>query len=69
MFSYYNLLFFRANPRNFHFDDIGMAMLALFEILSFKGWLEIRDTIIMQQGVVRGIDILHFWLFVIGSLK
>ena len=25
------------NPRRFHFDHIGMAMLSLFEVLSFKG--------------------------------
>ena len=25
------------NPRRFHFDNIGRAMLALFEVLSFKG--------------------------------
>lgn len=27
-------------------------MLALFEILSFKGWLEIRDTLIARLGTV-----------------
>ena len=25
------------NPRRFHFDNIGRSMLALFEVLSFKG--------------------------------
>ncbi|KRZ77368.1 Sodium leak channel non-selective protein [Trichinella papuae] len=33
----------KANPRNFNFDHIGNAMLALFEILSFKGWTVMRD--------------------------
>ena len=27
------------NPRRFHFDNIGRSMLALFEVLSFKGRL------------------------------
>uniref|UniRef100_A0A915N2G0 Ion transport domain-containing protein n=1 Tax=Meloidogyne javanica TaxID=6303 RepID=A0A915N2G0_MELJA len=27
-----------TNPRNFNFDHIGNAMLALFETLSYKGW-------------------------------
>ena len=27
------------NPRRFHFDNIGAAMLALFEVLSYKGKL------------------------------
>ena len=31
-----------ANPRNFDFDTIGNAMLALFEVLSLEGWLEVR---------------------------
>ncbi|CAB4070472.1 NALCN [Lepeophtheirus salmonis] len=26
------------NPRRFNFDNIGTSMLALFEVLSFKGW-------------------------------
>ena len=29
------------NPRRFHFDNIGRSMLALFEVLSFKGKLKI----------------------------
>uniref|UniRef100_A0A915CHN7 Ion transport domain-containing protein n=1 Tax=Parascaris univalens TaxID=6257 RepID=A0A915CHN7_PARUN len=32
-----------TNPRNFNFDHIGNAMLALFETLSYKGWNVIRD--------------------------
>ncbi|OQV25787.1 Sodium leak channel non-selective protein [Hypsibius exemplaris] len=51
-----------ANPRNFNFDGIGMAMLALFETLSFKGWLEIRDTIIMQCGLAHSIYV-HVFVF------
>ncbi|XP_035712749.1 sodium leak channel non-selective protein isoform X2 [Folsomia candida] len=34
-----------SNPRRFDFDNIGNAMLALFETLSFKGWLDIRDVL------------------------
>ena len=29
------------NPRRFHFDNIGRSMLALFEVLSFKGNFEL----------------------------
>ena len=43
---------FRANPRNFNFDNIGNAMLALFEVLSLEGWLEVRDVIIERVGPV-----------------
>lgn len=43
---------FRANPRRFNFDSIGNAMLALFEVLSFKGWLDIRDVLIKTLGPV-----------------
>ena len=39
-------LLFRANPRNFDFDNIGNAMQALFEVLSLEGWVEVRDVII-----------------------
>ena len=42
----------RANPRRFNFDKIGNAMLALFEVLSFKGWLDIRDVLIKRLGPV-----------------
>jgi hypothetical protein len=44
--------FFRANPRNFNFDNIGNAMQALFEVLSLEGWLEVRDVIIERIGLV-----------------
>jgi hypothetical protein len=46
---------FRANPHNFNFDYIGSAMLALFEVLSLEGWLEIRDIIMDRMGSVRSI--------------
>ncbi|MGH0151759.1 UNVERIFIED_CONTAM: hypothetical protein FKN15_023178 [Acipenser sinensis] len=39
-----------ANPRNFNFDNVGNAMLALFEVLSLKGWVEVRDVIIHRVG-------------------
>lgn len=42
----------RANPRRFNFDSIGNAMLALFEVLSFKGWLDIRDVLRIRLGIV-----------------
>ncbi|XP_020895810.1 sodium leak channel non-selective protein [Exaiptasia diaphana] len=33
------------NPRNFNFDDVFKAFLALVEVLSLEGWLEVRDVI------------------------
>jgi len=44
--------FFRANPKRFNFDNIGDAMMALFEVLSFKGWLDVRDVLIKALGPV-----------------
>ncbi|XP_014778996.1 sodium leak channel NALCN [Octopus bimaculoides] len=52
-----------ANPRNFNFDNIGNAMLALFEVLSLEGWLEIRDVIVEQVGWVHAIYI-HVFVFI-----
>ena len=46
----------RANPRNFNFDNIFNAMLALFEVLSLEGWLEVRDVIKGQAGPVSICD-------------
>ncbi|XP_046463268.1 sodium leak channel non-selective protein-like isoform X3 [Daphnia pulex] len=51
-----------ANPRRFNFDSIGNAMLALFEVLSFKGWLDIRDVLIKTLGPVHAIYI-HIFVF------
>lgn len=49
----------RSNPYNFNFDNIGSAMLALFEVLSLEGWLEVRDVIIERVGLV---SVLHMCL-------
>lgn len=38
----------RANPHRFSFDDITSAMLALFEVLSFKGWVDIREALLKR---------------------
>jgi hypothetical protein len=51
---------FRANPHNFNFDYIGSALLALFEVLSLEGWLEIRDIIMDRMGPVS-IEICLFY--------
>nr|XP_022905001.1 sodium leak channel non-selective protein [Onthophagus taurus] len=51
-----------ANPRRFNFDNIGDAMLALFEVLSFKGWLDVRDVLIKALGPVHAIYI-HVYIF------
>lgn len=42
-----------SNPYNFNFDSIGDSMLALFEVLSLEGWLEVRDIIIDRMGPVN----------------
>lgn len=42
----------RANPRNFNFDSVGAAMLALFEILSLEGWADYRNIIMERMGNV-----------------
>lgn len=51
-----------ANPRRFNFDNIGDAMLALFEVLSFKGWLDVRDVLIKAVGPIHAIYI-HIYIF------
>jgi len=51
---------FRANPRNFDFDNIGNAMQALFEVLSLEGWIEVRDVIIERvKPVTEALDLLY----------
>ena len=52
-----------ANPRNFNFDNIGNAMLALFEVLSLEGWLEVRDVIIDRVSAYHGFYI-HLYVFI-----
>merc|ERR1719282_966986 len=41
-------------------------MLALFEVLSYKGWVDLRDVIIYKQGTVAAIYI-HLYIF-LGSM-
>lgn len=60
--------FFRANPRNFNFDNVGNAMLALFEVLSLKGWVEVRDVIIHRVGPVLNFALLYFSIPCIKSV-
>ncbi|CAH1782033.1 unnamed protein product [Owenia fusiformis] len=51
-----------ANPRNFNFDRISHAMLALFEVLSLEGWIEIRDVLINRVGSQHAIYV-HLFVF------
>ncbi|XP_043249225.1 sodium leak channel non-selective protein [Colletes gigas] len=51
-----------ANPRRFNFDNIGHALMTLFEVLSFKGWLDVRDVLIKALGPVHAIYI-HIYIF------
>ena len=54
------------NPRRFNFDNIGSAMLALFEVLSYKGWIDLRDVIVKKMGPAYAMYI-HMYAF-IGSM-
>eukprot|EP00095_Tigriopus_kingsejongensis_P008699 maker-scaffold483_size159862-snap-gene-0.43 protein:Tk08699 transcript:maker-scaffold483_size159862-snap-gene-0.43-mRNA-1 annotation:"hypothetical protein L798_10696" len=54
------------NPRRFNFDNIRNSMLALFEVLSFKGWVDLRDVIITRMGMVSAVYI-HMYVF-LGSM-
>ena len=54
------------NPRRFHFDNLGTAMLALFEVLSYKGWVDLRDVIIDKRGPIASLYI-HLYVF-LGSM-
>ena len=38
------------NPRNFNFDNMGSAFLALLEVLSLEGWTDVRDILEEQIG-------------------
>nr|AXS78260.1 Sodium leak channel non-selective protein [Anisakis simplex] len=51
-----------SNPRNFNFDHIGNAMLALFETLSYKGWNVIRDILWMREGP-WAVLFIHIYVF------
>ena len=51
-----------SNPRNFNFDNIGNAMLTLFEVLSLEGWLEVRDVINERVSPNNGFYI-HLFVF------
>ena len=42
------------NPKNFDFDNILHALLALFEALSLEGWLDIRNVIEEKFGMEYG---------------
>uniref|UniRef100_A0ABM0M2J1 Sodium leak channel non-selective protein-like n=1 Tax=Saccoglossus kowalevskii TaxID=10224 RepID=A0ABM0M2J1_SACKO len=52
-----------SNPRNWNFDDLGSAMIGLFEVLSLEGWLEVRDIIIRQTNLWETIYI-HTFVFI-----
>ncbi|PAV58369.1 hypothetical protein WR25_23917 isoform A [Diploscapter pachys] len=52
-----------TNPRNFNFDHIGNAMLALFETLSYKGWNVIRDILYLRHGP-WAVLFIHIYVFI-----
>ncbi|XP_071805177.1 sodium leak channel NALCN-like isoform X5 [Asterias amurensis] len=52
-----------ANPRNFDFDNLANALLALFEVLSLEGWLEVRDIVLKEVHWSHGVYI-HIFVFI-----
>uniref|UniRef100_A0A1I7YZN3 Transporter, cation channel family protein n=1 Tax=Steinernema glaseri TaxID=37863 RepID=A0A1I7YZN3_9BILA len=52
-----------TNPRNFNFDHVGNAMLALFETLSYKGWNVIRDILWAREGP-WAVVFIHIYVFI-----
>ncbi|CAB3406502.1 unnamed protein product [Caenorhabditis bovis] len=52
-----------TNPRNFNFDHVGNAMLALFETLSYKGWNVIRDILSTRHGP-WAVVFIHIYVFI-----
>ena len=50
------------NPRNFNFDKLQNAFLALFEVLSLEGWTEVRDILKEQIGSYASFY-LHVYVF------
>ena len=59
-YNFDHVCYCRANPRNFNFDNLGSALLALFEVLSLEGWLEVRDILINQTSKVSAISY-RYW--------
>jgi hypothetical protein len=43
-------------------------MLALFEVLSFKGWLDVRDVLIKVLGPVSEHQLEMLYMFVLAAL-
>jgi len=50
------------NPRNFNFDNLPNALLALFEVLSLEGWTEVRDILEQRVGSYASLY-LHVYVF------
>lgn len=55
------------NPRNFDFDTMSSAFLALLEVLSLEGWTEVRDIIEEQVGFWGSIYP-HVYVFCAGLI-
>ena len=43
--------------------DVGNAMLALFQVLSLEGWLEIRQVLIDRMGADHALYV-HIFVFI-----
>ena len=50
------------NPRNFNFDKLQNAFLALFEVLSLEGWTEVRNILQERVGSYASLY-LHVYVF------
>ena len=50
-----------------NFDNVGLAYLSLFQIATFKGWMDIMDDAVDSVGVRQLVLLLPFVIFIICS--
>ena len=50
-----------------NFDNVGLAYLSLFQIATFKGWMDIMDDAVDSVGVRQLILLLPSVIFIICS--
>ena len=50
-----------------NFDNVGLAYLSLFQIATFKGWMDIMDDAVDSVGVRQLVLLLPSVIFIICS--
>ena len=50
-----------------NFDNVGLASLSLFQIATFKGWMDIMDDAVDSVGVRQLVLLLPSVIFIICS--